>query len=475
MTGFFREACVGVSNLTPGLSLLDIIPSMSHTERIARALGTAGVETTIRRDPGTLNQIAERLLPILSGRSQVTTSDVRDAIWCLWESKPSLAEHPNVLQRVLAEVDRSERRKLFRTLATVYLMHFREDRPGLALISSTLQRGSKHWGEPFAAYQNDYALYDPDRGPINIANLALRLNVSPAEAMHSLGFGALDARSGFTEAITRKLLIALANGAEPDHLKRLEKVKSFAVDSQNELVFKGFDLEVAEALIKPFLGNSPEKSIKDIFLNFIVSIFGDPRMPRSSGRWDRFPSIKALVISWLTEQSLRQFLDIVGRTIDDADDQLMWQYRRSFWESAHRKGIIQGAWVIFAEDGATLARRYFGKNADFGTFSGGRVQRTHAVLLLEIGRGVVADWSHNGKVNIWSDASDATAPKLYKRQYTSDDVTIARSRYDVETSQHLVKTHSSPKTYSWQRVVAERIYRMTNTRLQESDYGVKSR
>jgi len=178
-----------------------------------------------------------------------------------------------------------------------------------------------------------------------------------------------------------------------------------------------------------------------------------------------------LIVSWLTEQSLRQFLDIVGLTVKDPNDAQMWRYRRTFWEAAHRKGIIRGAWVVFAEDGARLARSRFGKNVDFATFvSAGskQIQRTHAVLLLEVGQGIVADWSHNGKVNIWSDASERNAPKLYQRSYSSDDVTISKD--DTETSRYLVKTHSSPRTYSWQRVVAERIYRMTNTRLQPSDY-----
>jgi hypothetical protein len=473
MTGSFREACIGVSTRTKGLSLFDAIPRLSHTEQAAQTMGAAGMEGAAQRDPDTWNQIAARLLPLLRAGSRVTTTDIRDAIWCLWEAKPSLAEHPDVLQRIVEEVDRSDRRKLFRTLATVYLMHFQPDRPGMEYVSAVLQRGSLRWGEPFSGYQNDYDLYDPNLGPSNIAALAIERDVSPADAMQSLGFGALDARSGFTEAVTRDLLIALANGAEPDHMKRLNKVRSYALDNRNELVFRGFDLEIAEALMKPFLGKPPEKTIKDIFLNFIVSIFGDPRLPRSSGRWDKFPSIKALVVSWLTEQSLRQFLDIVGHTIKNPANAQMWRYRRVFWEAAHRKGIIKGAWVAFAEDGARLASKSFGKSAEFGLLRPDgtkQIESTHAVLLLEIGQGIVADWSHNGKVNIWSDASEAGAPKLYQKTYGANNVTISKD--DLDTSRHLVKTHHSPRSYNWQGVVAARIFRMTNTRLQAYDYTV---
>lgn len=469
MIGLFREACTGMSVRASGLTGNDVIPKYTYVHEAARSIGATSIDDLAKHDIASINEIAARLLPILLSGDALSTKEFRDAIWCLWEAKTPLADHPAVLKRVVEEVDQSDKRKLFRTLATVYLIQFRSDRPGLEVVSSILQHGSLRWGEPFASYQNDYALYDPVLGPKNIAALALRQAMSPSEAMRSLGFGALDAQSGFTEAITRYLLVQLGDGAEPDHMRRLEMVKSYALDSRNEFVFKGLDLEIAEALIKPFLGKSPERTIKDIFLNFIVSIFKDPRTYPS--RWERFPQIKALIVSWLTEQSLRQFLDIVGLTVKDPNDAQMWRYRRAFWEAAHRKGIIRGAWVVFAEDGARLARSRFGMSVDFATFINAgskQIQRTHAVLLLEVGQGIVADWSHNGKVNIWSDASEQSAPKLYQRSYSSDDVTISKD--DTETSRYLVKTHSSPKTYSWQRVVAERIYRMTNTRLQPSDY-----
>ncbi|WP_455269280.1 EH signature domain-containing protein [Rhizobium herbae] len=471
MSGAFREAC-RVMAATMGGSGSEIkLPGISNTMGIARKMGANSLTIAGQANLASLNQVAEKLLQAIRQQINLTPKQLRDAIWCLWETKPALAAEPAALAAIVEGVTMSAKRKPFRNLAAVYLVQFRPDRPGLDTVSAVLQRLASKWGDPWASHQQKYTLYDPARGPRNIAAKAITDSVSPTEALKSIDLGALDAQSGFSEEITRNLLVELANGTVFDHARRLEKVKTVALDARGEPLFKSLDLEIAEALMMPFLGKAPERLIKDIFLNFIVSIFRDPRIYPM--RWQRFPHIKALVISWLTEQSLRQFLDIVGRTIDDPADAEMWKYRRAFWEAAHRKGIIKGAWVVFADDGALRARHSFGNNAGFGIFGGRggkQIQRTHAVLLLEIGKGVVADWSHDGKVNVWSDAEERGAPKLYLPKYSSADVSISSSRYDQDTPRYLVKTHHAPKSYNWQRVVAQRIYQMTNTRLSDSEY-----
>ncbi|WP_158285776.1 EH signature domain-containing protein [Pseudohoeflea suaedae] len=424
-----------------------------------------------RVDAVSMNQIAMDLLKLLHSGVSLTSKQLRDAIWCLWGTTPALADHPEAFDAIMNMIRSSTKRNPFRNLAAVYLVQFSPRQPGFVEASSVLQNLAVRWGEPWSGYQQDYNLYDCIEGPRMIAGAALQRNQSATQALQAVGLGALNAQSGFAEAITRELLVGLANGAEPDHESRLKRVQAYALDSHGKPLFNTLDLEIAEALMKPFNTRPPEKSIKDLFLNLILSIFGDPRI--RPVRWERFPTIKAMVIAWLTEQSLRQFLDIVSNSMSSEADERMWKYRRAFWEAAHHKGLIRGAWVVFAEEGAKLARRSFGKNSGFATFNnhGSRyVQKTHAVLLLEVGNGIVADWSHSGKVNIWSNAQNRTAPKMYKLSYSSDDVQIRSGSGDMETGDYLVKSHVSPSTYSWQRAVAQRLYLLTNMRLQQTDY-----
>jgi hypothetical protein len=177
---------------------------------------------------------------------------------------------------------------------------------------------------------------------------------------------------------------------------------------------------------------------------------------------------RPIVKRWLIEQSLRQFLDIVGR-IALADH---WKYRGAFWSAVYDKGLISDACVIFDTVGEYHAERMFGEETPYSKWaSGGKkvIERGHSCLLLRIGRGLVAEWSHNGRCNIWRDANDPTAPKLHKKFYNSSEVMIGRADPAWERDAF---THSWPRTYNWQNTVADEIYAMTGTRLMSGDYEV---
>jgi hypothetical protein len=117
------------------------------------------------------------------------------------------------------------------------------------------------------------------------------------------------------------------------------------------------------------------------------------------------PSSAAIVRRWLTDQSLRQFLDV----LDDSALQHQWKFRRAFWEAVYRRGLIGEAWVVFDKVSAKLI---FKGETPFARWEGGgskQIQNGPACLLLRIGSGIVAEWSHNGRCYIWHDINDPSA------------------------------------------------------------------
>ncbi|WP_280949391.1 EH signature domain-containing protein [Consotaella salsifontis] len=409
--------------------------------------------------------IAERLGPRLAARQKLTLNELRDAAWCLWETTTRLAAADETLASFLDQIRRADRKSPSRTLALSFLFSFRPDRPGLAAVARVLSALAETAGKPFDALHREFAIFDPSIGPQKVARRAHDRRIAPSALLQQAGLTASVIRAGFAEICAREALRLLAGDRRLDALDRLAFVKEIAVDEVGQLYFPAQGPDVANALLLPFEQMQPPEDICDRYLDVLIGLFGDPRT--QEGRWVNMPEAAEIARRWLTRQALRQFLDVVGEVADAH----MWRYRRAFWEAVYKRKLIQTAWVVFDPAGVRAAQRRFGSKVSFGRFhKGGGVQSGQSVLLLRVGRGVVAEWSHNGSCRIWNEWDRTGAPALYKQFYDAYELKDGKG-YAPE----LTKSHNHAETYSWQGVVAEKIYRMTGARIQPPEYHLSAR
>ena len=429
----------------------------------ARIIGGDGMDT--QRDGKDYDKIASDLSARLAVGVDLTNRELRDAAWCLWQTDTPLADAGVTLLGALRGIEDCTRKQPGRALASSFLYFFDPERAGMPEASATLCRIAERLGRPWAELQIEYALLDWRTGPPNVAGRALQLRKSPTEVLAQGGLRTQDALSGYVQACAGELLRKLVDVKGISPAVRLSLVQGIALDGKRKLIFEPHGPLVANALVLPFAAAMPVKDVRDSYLSLLLDLFKDPRLPGNA--WGGMPAAREIVRRWLTEQSLRQFLDIV----DEVALERMWVYRRAFWEAIYRADLISEAWVVFDASGARAARRAFGKEVSFATFDGS-VQSGHAVLLLRIGRGVVAEWSHNGKCHIWNDAEERTAPRLYRRSYAPNSL---RS-YGNDSIHHSTFAvthwpHDGPN--SWQSKVANKLHQMTGIRIPSSSYKVK--
>jgi len=416
------------------------------------------------------DRIASELKGKLERAAVLDWRGLRDAAWCLWGTNPRLAEYPVLLRGILREIAEQKSRKPYRSLATNYIRSFDLKLPGLPEIAQSLSHGAELRGMPWSGLQSDFSVFDPEVGPGRVAKAAISSDTSPTDVLKASGLNALEAQSGFAKHSTQLALELLAGGLQMDHARRLDLIRRLTLDERGRLIFSDFGYLVASALVLPFRDRTPETGLRDKILALLISLFGDPRL-RSDG-WIRMREAEQIVRRWLTEQSLRQFLDVVDKVAVER----MWRYRRAFWEAVYGEKLVSEAWVVFGSDGEKVARRVFGKEASFGTFSrfGNKiVEKGHAVLLLRIGNGVVADWSHNGRCCIWSNHEGRGAPSLYQAVYSTNEVSIAGGISDDINRATFSISHMSPETYNWQMKVAAKIQQMTGHRVPQSKFVVR--
>jgi hypothetical protein len=459
----FRDSIRAISSTRKRhLALAEI----SRTERVAEEISTAAIGSDAPKASKDYNRVALSIQEKVIQSGGLTRQEARDAAWCLWETTPSLASSSLIVASIIKATEVSRRRQPFRALASSYMTSYAPDLPALETISALLARLAGGMGVPWAPLQNDINLFHSMEGPQNLARKAVERRMSPTEVLTSYGLGAVSAQSGFAKHCIAQALQRMRDGGEPRHDARLQWITSFALRNERDLLFQEHGPLVADALLLPFGSDTPEERVTDKFLTLLLRLFGDPRV--HPVKWRRMESAAAIVRRWLTKQSLRQFFEVVDQVALDR----MWKYRRAFWGAVYDQELILDAWVVFGPLGATAARRTFGKEISFATFDGGIADKGHAVLLLRIGRGVVAEWSHNGRCVIWTDAGSPGAPNLHEKIYDAGSLKAGnRSNSNLSDSIYAV-THGGADSYAWQSKVAAKIHQMTGVRISQNQYQV---
>lgn len=127
--------------------------------------------------------------------------------------------------------------------------------------------------------------------------------------------------------------------------------------------------------------------------------------------------------------------------------------------------------MIFDRVGAERAQLLFEKETPFARWDTGgtkQIQSGQGCLLLRVGRGIIAEWSHNGRCCIWYDAADQAAPAMHKRLYQSNEAMLSGSSRDC-----ISVPHQYAAEYSWQKKVSDAVYKMTGVRIDEREYEVR--
>jgi hypothetical protein len=445
--------------LAPGGLSAPVLPAATELGRLARKLEEAPIAEP--KKAINLAEIAAEIVAAISRGVALTARQLRQAPWCLWQPDLKLAADSTLLDRILDQIARSKGRRPFHSLASAFLTYFRLDLPGLRTVARYLAQIAARFGDHWSRLQEDFGIFDPDNGPQRLAAAVIAENRSAREILAGYRLQAMDASGGYAQAVTVAILDDLAQSSDGDHLGRLARVELYALRDGREPLHEALNSKIAEALLRPLEDRPPDKATRDRFLQVILSIYGDPRLRRKRrlipSPYDR------IVIGWLTEQSLRQFLAVIEATTNKPE---MFQYRQAFWLAAYKKRMISAAWVAYGPEGIREVRALKPEVAFAKLFKQDKqVQSGHAVLLMEIGSGIVADWSHDGMCNIWLDSKDSSAPKLFEERYGSNDVQVPSKTKSREAFRH---TH--PSTYSWQGKAARYLKQMTGIQLTESDY-----
>ncbi|WP_261317798.1 EH signature domain-containing protein [Rhizobium leguminosarum] len=192
--------------------------------------------------------------------------------------------------------------------------------------------------------------------------------------------------------------------------------------------------EAISACLGHWTQSSPPEDDQRYLLENLIGLYGDPRVHRG-GAWTGVSEpLMRVILSWLTRENIRFFLDIVS----EVEESHMWEPRRKFWLGLHQQGRIEAAWVAFSDRARFEAIKRSKASGSRGTLGFGRQiagysRANTSLLILQVGRKIVVEGSHSYKVHIFN-ASDPRAPTLYNSEYDCERIRLLPN---AKTQSHL--------------------------------------
>ncbi len=205
---------------------------------------------------------------------------------------------------------------------------------------------------------------------------------------------------------------------------------------------------LAEALLRPWLEADPPAETKRKIGDFCVETLGDPRFDAFS--WTKVsPTVKAILLRWLTGRTLDAFFDVLRNTADS-----IWQYRQEFWTGYYRQGYITEAWAVLGPDAHRyVLRNYRGADLAYGRLAG-QYDEGQSVLLMRMGDLLFCEWSHNGKLRA-TELAASYAPKLYGKSYDAASLRFDSLVFQSNTGhEHNGLPHLHSDRRWWQNTAA---------------------
>jgi hypothetical protein len=366
-------------------------------------------------------------------------------------------------------------RSALRGLVSAYLERFDASKPEVRRLGEWIKRSCPSWtfydADDWRERSSRFDLFDSERGPRLLAESLLTSENIP-RALDRAGLGSVYLTSDYLAAAFAFACAKVGGLAGQEVVPAQNALIAWAAPA-GELLYDRCWPDFFRALLQPWddrksrqaASLTPTHRTKPI--NGLIGFAGDPRTG-SAGRWKRVRDdaacgdAYAVLMRWLTRASVSQFLDIVDKTADPD----MWAYRRAFWTSYLTANHIDKAWVAFAENGVDLAKDAMRRTQDqtLGQFAtidrqGSTRTRDHCALIIQIGDLTIADWSHNGKYNVWR-STDANKPQFFKHSYLATSL----------ESPWLTGSHSGSASSAWQYKLAEVIYQESGRRVSPSEW-----
>ena len=254
-------------------------------------------------------------------------------------------------------------------------------------------------------------------------------------------------------------LEALPVGADSELLNKVTqpKIRDAPLDGEGELI--------GHAVLRSLISRAGASIVSDAWRNTILSIAGDPRVPRSHPNylnwWSRLePALTDKVRGWLAGFDLKLFLSALeqyGESRQDEDLQRMYPARKRFLEGLLEQGKVNNTRLFISPDMEQYLTTVFDKKElpAYAIVSGSR-----SMIYLDVAGVHILEGSHNRaiygvpRLPKASRILDFGIRKFQERDLGKGLLEQYAAEFNEQRRDQLEVRHS-PKTFNWQHQVIQ--------------------
>jgi hypothetical protein len=250
----------------------------------------------------------------------------------------------------------------------------------------------------------------------------------------------------------------------------VEQLKTITTNQPHELLVEVQKKDVYQSrfdqsellghkILKILIERAPTDNIHESWLNVIMAIAGDPRIPNSHYRyitwWSYMPAhFISKVRGWLSRLDLKLFLEALedfSNSSYDPEMKRMYPSRKRFLEGLYDKKLIQNTRLYMSRQMAHYLKKNYKSEhlPDFSIVTDG----DKSIIYVDLGYAHIIEGSHTCYLWIYKAlAPSATVFDYGKTQETYSGLTsgLNRKMWDKGVSSIATITHN-PRHFSWQR------------------------
>lgn len=221
-------------------------------------------------------------------------------------------------------------------------------------------------------------------------------------------------------------------------------------------------------VLKILIERAPPHDIHESWLNTIMSIAGDPRVPVSHPRFRKWWShvskdMAAKVKGWLSGLDLRLFLEALedfSYSSYDPDMERMFPTRKKFLEGLYDKKLIKNTKLYMCRSMARFLKTKYKEEhlPDFSIVDDGE----KSIIYVDLGTAHMIEGSHQCQLWIYRSLHESAPVLQYDKQRQSYRGLTAGLNNKMASLGHGAYDHfnHTPQNFSWQRKAVETLRRL---------------